>query len=156
MKPVFSLYLIALTLGMAHATTVSALTFEEQVKKADVILHVRIVDVKTIQSKNYPWQQYTLSVKETLKGNANVLPQVQDVPSFNVLGGDTWTLEGAPTFRKDEEWVVFLYKTPYDSPVVGFNQGMYRIQDGRVLGVDSLNLKNNELPTFKTAIREKL
>lgn len=148
--------LLALTAGVAQATTVSVVSFEDQIKKADVIVHVRIVDVKTIQNKNFPWQQYTLSVRDTLKGEASLLPQVGSAPSFIVLGGDTWTMEGAPMFKKDEEWVLFLYKTQYDSPIVGFNQGMYRVQDSRVMGIESLNLKNNELPTFKTLIQEKL
>ncbi|GGJ30362.1 hypothetical protein [Deinococcus roseus] len=149
---VFSL----LALGAAQATTVSVLGFEDQIKKADVVVHVRIVDVKTIQNKNYPWKQYTLSIKDTLKGNASMLSQLPEGPAINVLGGDTWQMEGAPAFKKDEEWVLMLYKTPYDSPVVGFNQGMYQIRDNRVLGIESLSLKNNELATFKTAIREKL
>lgn len=155
--PLFrTLVLGALLWNTAQATTVNPLAFQDQIKKADVIVHVRILDVKTIQSKNYPWQQYTLNVREVLKGDPKTLTQVGDVPAFNVLGGGDWQMEGAPSFKKDEEWVLFLYKNPYDSPIVGFNQGMYRIQDSRVLGIESLSLQNNELSTFKTHIREKL
>lgn len=147
---------VMLLLGTAQATTVQALTFEEQIKKADVIVQVKILEVKTIQDKKYPWQQYTLQVQDTLKGDAKLLLQVGTVPSFQVLGGGDWQLEGAPTFQKNDEWVLFLYKAQYDSPIVGFNQGAYQLRDGRISNLGTLKLKDDQLATFKAAVREKL
>jgi hypothetical protein len=45
-------------------------------------------------------------------------------------------IAGVPQFRAGEEVVVFAHRKPSISPVVGFNQGYFRVVDGRVVNAD--------------------
>jgi hypothetical protein len=45
-------------------------------------------------------------------------------------------MEGAPSFKEAEEVVLLLYTKPYDSPIVGFRQGAYRVINNKVQSLD--------------------
>lgn len=137
-----------------QATTIRVLSLSDQARRADVIVHAAVADIQSETRNNLPWKVYTLKVLETLGGNSKDLPTSASLPSFAILGSDTLLLEQAPTPIKGQEYIFFLYKTPYDSPIVGFNQGIYNVQDGRVsqtvTGLDPLEV--TEVKAFKQKI----
>ncbi|MBB6096769.1 hypothetical protein HNR42_000181 [Deinobacterium chartae] len=144
----------------AHATTVLPLSLQEQAKRAEIIVHARISAVSDETRGDLPWRVYVLDVKEIIAGDPKELPQVSGAPSFAILGGNlsgqNVTLEGAPVLSAESEYILMLYKTPYDNPIVGFNQGVYFIQNGRVspLRDNPTRIENNELAPFKQRLVE--
>ncbi len=129
-------WLLALVSGVALATTYQKLSLEQQVEKAEIIVRGTIKTLTTETRAGRPWTVYTVDVKGYLRGESTGLPKRGDAPSFAVLGADKLRLEGAPSFKAGEDWVLLLYAKAYDSPVVGFRQGAYRIENTRVLDVD--------------------
>jgi hypothetical protein len=125
-----ALLMLALMLcfGITQATTYPKLSLEAQTERAEVIVRATIRAVQPEERSKRPWRVYGLTVQQTWRGDANTLPKLQATPSFAVLGGEKLRLEGAPSFKENEEWILFLYTKAYDSPIVGFNQGAYRIQ----------------------------
>jgi len=132
-KPGMLAALTAALVAPALATTVKTLTLAEQAKKADVIVHARISDVTTQTRDGVIWTAYRLAITETVTGDPSVLPSVENDPSVWVMAG----LTDAPTFSVNDELIVLLYRGTFDSPVVGFNQGVYRIQGGKITGSDT-------------------
>lgn len=122
--------LASLLVSAAGATVVRPLALGEQVKKAEVIVQARVADVKDAQQGGFAWKVYPLTVTETVVGDASALPRYENAPALWVLAG----VDGAPTFAKGDEAVLLLYKSLYDSPLVGFNQGVYRIKNGKIEG----------------------
>ncbi len=132
MNPRVLILALVCALGTATATVYAKLTLEQQVEKAEVIVHASIKAVNPETRANKPWTVYVLDAKRFVRGAAGDLPQSGGVPSFAVFGNDTIKLEGAPIFKAGDEVVLMLYKTAYDSPVVGFRQGAYRVTGGKV------------------------
>jgi hypothetical protein len=131
---------LALVSSVALATTFQKLTLEQQVERAQVIVRATIGTVTQETRGGRPWTVYALTVKTALRGEASALPQRANAPSIAVLGGTTQNgtvrLEGAPAFKTGEDWLLMLYTTAFDSPVVGFRQGAYRFDNAKVLDID--------------------
>ncbi len=132
MNPRVLILALVCALGTATATVYAKLTLEQQVEKAEVIVHASIKAVNPETRTGKPWTVYVLDAKRFVRGAAGDLPQSGGAPSFAVFGNDTIKLEGAPMFKAGDEVVLMLYKTVYDSPVVGFRQGAYRVTGGKV------------------------
>ena len=124
---------VLLLAGSALATVYARLDLAQQAQKADIIVHALITSVAAEDRGGRPWTVYRLQPQRFLKGEAAQLPQSGGSPSFAVLGGRGLTMEGAPTFRERDEVVLFLYARNYDSPVVGFRQGAYRVGQSRAV-----------------------
>lgn len=136
-RPAAILAALALVASTALATVYARLDLAAQTEKADVIVHTLISSVTTEDRGGRTWTVYTLQPQRFLKGEAAGLPQTQGSPSFAVLGGNNLRVEGAPTFAERDEAVLFLYAKGYDSPIVGFRQGAYKIaQGGRLTDLD--------------------
>jgi hypothetical protein len=135
-------FVLVLTLffSVALATTYQKLSLPQQVERAEIIVRVTIkntaVEIRGTGAAARPWTAYGVEVKQFLRGESIGLPQRNNAPSVSILGGDKLKLEGAPQFKTGEDWVLMLYAKPYDSPVVGFRQGAYRIDGTQVLDVD--------------------
>ncbi len=127
---------LACAIGTAFATVYTKLSLEQQIEKAEVIVHTAIKSVSAETRAGKPWVVYALDPKRFVLGVATDLPQTAGAPSFAVYGSATVRLEGAPSFKVGDEVVLMLYKSAYDSPVVGFRQGAYRIVDGKVQTLD--------------------
>lgn len=127
---------VALLSSLALATTYQKLSLEQQVERSELIVRATIKTVAIETRVGRTWTAYTLEVKSYLRGEAAGLPVRGGAPSFAVLGGDKLRLEGAPTFKAGEDWLLMLYQKPFDSPIVGFRQGAYRFDNARVLNVD--------------------
>jgi hypothetical protein len=124
--------LAALALGTlplsAGATTAPPLTLTQQAKKADVIVRATLGPATSVKEGEVTWTVYPLTVTETVAGDAASLPQQDGKPALYLLSGT----EGLPELRAGQEAFLLLYSRKLDSPVVGFTQGFYPIENGRV------------------------
>jgi hypothetical protein len=118
------------------ATVTNALTLEQQIEKAQIITNVTITASEVQNRANKAWTAYALEPKKFIRGSSAELPKInianKSVPSLSILGGANLKLEGAPSFKAGDELVLMLYTKPYDCPIVGFNQGVYRVTGGIV------------------------
>jgi hypothetical protein len=136
---VMTVVLIAvLTLiGSGLATVINALTLEQQVEKAQIIMHTLITSSEVQnRANNKTWTAYALEPKKFIRGSSAELIKLnianKQVPSLSIYGGANIKLEGAPSFKAGDELVVLMYTKAYDNPIVGFNQGVYRVTGGKV------------------------
>lgn len=118
--------------GAAQATSVAALTLEQQARKAEVIVRVTLGTAQTVKEGDVPYLVYPLEVKEVVAGDVASLPQVGGKPALYFLQG----LQDLPKLSANQEVLALLYTRRLDSPVVGFNQGWYAIEDGKVKAGD--------------------
>ena len=124
-------------LGSGFATVINALTLEQQVEKAQIIMHT-LITTSEVQNRanNKTWTAYALEPKKFIRGSSAELTKVnianKSVPSLSIYGGANIKLEGAPGFKAGDELVLLLYTKAYDNPIVGFNQGAYRVNGGKV------------------------
>jgi hypothetical protein len=123
-----------------EATTVTKLKFDEIIEKADLILSGKVIAVshRVINEKGnkIPYTFVTLSVSENIKGPAEKISH-----TIKLLGGPipeenaTLHVSDMPEFKVDQEIFLFLEdNNVLESPVVGFNQGKFRIQTDRNTG----------------------
>jgi hypothetical protein len=124
-----------LMLSGSNATTLKTVPLLEQIRKADTIVHGNITGIRVEERRGKPWTVYTLNLKKTIKGKL-------EPATVAILGGEfdgkTYKLEHAPSFKRDDELFLFLYDKAFDSPIVGFNQGIYRVQNDRVFDTNGL------------------
>jgi hypothetical protein len=124
-------------IGSSLATVINALTLEQQVEKAQIIMQT-LVTTSEVQNRanNKTWTAYALEPKKFIRGSSAELTKLniakKSVPSLSIYGGANIKLEGAPTFKAGDELVLLLYTKAYDNPIVGFNQGVYRVTGGKV------------------------
>ena len=119
---------LALLAGAALATSAPPLTLEQQARKAEVIVQATIGAPISVTENAQSYAVYPLKVSATLAGDAASLPQASGGPALYLLAG----VEGQPTFSPGQEALLLLYKGRMDSPIVGFNQGVYLISNGQV------------------------
>ncbi len=123
----FFFAIIAGLAAFAFATTYQKLSLEEQVKRADVILNANILALREEERGGKPWTVYVLQPIKMLKGEAKDIFGPDGTPQFAVLGGKNLRVLGAPAFKETEQVVLMLYTKNYDSPIVGFRQGAYKV-----------------------------
>ena len=139
--------LVAVTLAAtpARATTYVALTFQELIARADVIFIGNVVDVRPFtlrtRSGTLVKTRVTFRVDDALYGTNSI------VEVFDFLGGEAdgigMAVEGMPKFAVGDRRVVFARRTASINPIVGFTQGLVRIQRDdngveRVLTLDAM------------------
>lgn len=120
--------LAALMAGVAGATTAPPLTLAQQVKKAEVIVRGTLGPAVSVKEGEVTYLAYPLTVAETISGDAARLPQNDGKPALFFLQG----LADVPELKSGQEVFALLYTRKQDSPLVGFNQGLYPVIDGKV------------------------
>ncbi len=128
--------LLCLTAAAVSATTVLPGEFPEMVQASQVVVHGRVVDVRsTLTSGRRSIESVvTVAVLGTLKG------EVRDTVTLRLPGGRVGRYRritvGAPQFSVGDEVVLFLKGRPPAMPMpYGLTQGVYRVSrsGGRVL-----------------------
>jgi hypothetical protein len=124
-------------LNTSLATVINALTLEQQVEKAQIIMQTTITNSEVQnRANNKTWTAYALEPKKFVRGSSSELIKLnianKQVPSLSIYGGANIKLEGAPSFKAGDELVLLMYTKAYDNPIVGFNQGVYRVTAGKV------------------------
>nr|WP_274704768.1 hypothetical protein [Deinococcus geothermalis] len=112
----------------AQATTTPPLTLTQQAKKADVIIRATLGTPSTVKDGEVTWLVYPLTVTETVAGDPASLPQLDGKPALYLLSG----VEGLPELRAGQDAFLLLYSQRLDSPIVGFAQGLYPVENGKV------------------------
>ena len=124
-------------LNTSLATVINTLTLEQQVEKAQIIMQT-VITSSEVQNRanNKTWTAYGLEPKKFIRGSSAELTKLnianKQVPSLSIYGGANIKLEGAPNFKAGDELVLLMYTKAYDNPIVGFNQGVYRVTGGKV------------------------
>jgi hypothetical protein len=126
MNPRVAIIALIVLLGTGFATTYAKLTLAQQVEKADVIVRASIKQ-KTLETRaGKIWTVYSLEIAKFYKGDKETFKD----SSFAVLDSDKAKLEGAPRFTEKDDLFLLLYTKTYDSPIVGFRQGAYKVLEG--------------------------
>jgi len=125
--------LAALLAATAGATTAPPLTLAQQVAKAEVIVRGTLGAAVSVKEGEVTYLAYPLTVAETISGDAARLPQNDGKPALFFLQG----LADLPELKSGQEVFALLYTRRQDSPLVGFNQGLYPVTDGRVSAGDA-------------------
>lgn len=112
----------------AGATTAPPLTLAQQVGKAEVIVRGTLGPAVSVREGEVTYLAYPLTVAETIAGDAARLPQNDGKPALFFLQG----LADLPNLKSGQEVFALLYTRKQDSPLVGFNQGLYPVTDGKV------------------------
>ncbi|MFC5850007.1 hypothetical protein [Deinococcus petrolearius] len=112
----------------AGATAVIPLTLAQQAQKAEVIVRATLGTPTTAREGDVTYTVYPLSVTETVAGDAASLPQHQGQPALFFLQG----VQDLPALSGGQEVFALLYARKADSPLVGFNQGLYLVTNGAV------------------------
>ena len=114
----------------AAATVIVAMDFDEQCAAADRVFvgTVRAVESRRIAAApQYFETLVTFTVEEAVVGA--VPPEVVLRFAGGEMGGVRQSIDGMPDLRAGERYVVFAdadHEPPLLSPIVGFNQGLYR------------------------------
>lgn len=117
----------------AGATTAPPLTLAQQVKKAELIVRGTLGTAVAVKEGEVTYLAYPLTVAETIAGDAARLPQNEGKPALFFLQG----LADLPDLKTGQEVFALLYTRKLDSPLVGFNQGLYPVTGGKVLAGDA-------------------
>ncbi len=117
-------------LSLAGATYAPPLTLDQQAVKAEVIVRATLNAPSSVQDSGQTWTVYPLEIQETLAGDAQSLPKYQNKPSVWLLG----SIDAGPSLPPSGEVMLLLYKSRFDSPLVGFTQGLYSVQAGSAAG----------------------
>ena len=120
--------LMALGLGLltlASATSAPTLTLAQQAVKAQVVVRATLGTPASVQENGQNWTVYPITVAETVVGDAQGLPKYKNQPSVWVLSG----IQDGPQLPSGEA-MLLLYTSRFDSPLVGFTQGVYSVSAG--------------------------
>jgi hypothetical protein len=134
MKPRVASLALILIFGTALATTYAKLTLEQQVEKADVIVRASIKQKTQETRAGKIWTVYNLNISKFYKGDKDSFKD----SSFAVFDSEKVKLEGAPKFVENDDLFLMLYTKTYDSPIVGFRQGAYKVIEGdKIVNLDN-------------------
>ena len=112
----------------AGATAVTPLTLAQQAQKAEVIVRATLGTPTTAKEGDVTYTVYPLTITETIAGDAASLPQHMGQPALFFLQG----VQDLPALSGSQEVFALLYARKADSPLVGFNQGLYPVINGAV------------------------
>lgn len=136
---------LALLVGPAAAvTTFIELSLPEILERAEIGFLGTVSSMRVESREGQPWTVVEFEVERTLLSEESE-PRNR---TLAFLGGETASGESLqvnlmPVFEVGERVVVLAYDEEYFSPVVGFNQGLWRLdggelvdETGRRLGLD--------------------
>jgi hypothetical protein len=133
MNPRVALIALILVFGSAIATTYAKLSLEQQVEKADLIVRATIKQKTQETRAGKIWTVYSLTIAKFYKGDKDTIKD----SSIAVFDSEKVKLEGAPKFAENDDLFLLLYAKTYDSPIVGFRQGAYKVTEGdKLLNLD--------------------
>ena len=124
--------LVVLPVARARATTVAAMSTEAQAVSADRIFVGTVLTVESRPKADRPKYFETVVrwyVEEAVAGKVKQVVETRF--SGGEVGGIKQRVDGMPEIKIGERYVVMLeadHDPPLVSPIVGFNQGLYRIE----------------------------
>lgn len=118
-----------LGLGAAQATVAPTLNLEQQARRAEVIVRATLGSPVDVRDGNVTYVAYPLTVTETIAGDPATLPRHEGAPALLFLKGAS----DLPQLRAGQDVIALLYSARMDSPLVGFNQGLYPVVNGSLV-----------------------
>lgn len=118
-----------LGLGAAQATVAPILSLEQQARRAEVIVRATLGSPVDVRDGDVTYVAYPLTVTETIAGDPATLPRHEGAPALLFLKGAS----DLPQLRAGQDVIALLYSARMDSPVVGFNQGLYPVVNGSLV-----------------------
>lgn len=114
----------------SHATTFRQLTLDELIEAAELAFHGTVASTDTSLRDGDPWTTVTFEVTQLL-----LFPDDLDEPGTRLsldflggtAGGSQLTVALMPQFEAGDEVLLFAYDADYYSPIVGFNQALWRL-----------------------------
>lgn len=139
--------LVALLLSgaaSATATTYLALTLPELLERTELAFYGTVSSVVVEERDGEPWTVVEFEVERPLTGLGNdEQPLELAFLGGELAGGETLRVNLMPGFVVGEQVLVLAYDEQYLSPIVGFDQGLWRRiagefvdERGRRLGLD--------------------
>ncbi len=126
MKRIWAACLLVALAGIAMATTYLALTLDEMLERAELAFHGRVLERATEARDGEAWTLITFEVLSAWRGS-----QGGEVTlgfyGGTLEGGVSVAVSGMPELAVGDEVIVLAYDAPYYSPLVGFNQGLWRL-----------------------------
>lgn len=134
--------------SVATATTYLELTLDEMFDKADIAFFGEVIDSGSETRDGEPWTLITFRVARDLRGElATETTEDTTEISLAFYGGQadgvTLTVTDMPQFQRGEDVLILAYDADYYSPIVGFAQGLWRLEargftdsQGRVLTLE--------------------
>lgn len=141
---VLVLAFLLLSSHSAGASMMEKMSFDSVVGESDTVISGRVVNIehKTLDVKGnkVPHTFVTIAIEDNLKGNVK-----GDVCTIKLAGGPlpeenkVYVVEGVPTFTMGEEVFLFLRNNQsLYSPVVGLNQGFFKVVTDPNTGVRTM------------------
>jgi len=127
-----SVFLTLALVQLAHATTVRRLSFDDLVRKSEVIVAGQVTDSRSYwtSDKKLILTSYTVQVGESIKGKA---PRTITVTTVGGRIANTiLKVSGMPEFQRGENAVIFLEHSGNYWTLVGLNQGKFSTANGEV------------------------
>jgi len=128
---------LALLVGVANATTLARMQFEELVQQATAVARVRCLGAESRWENGEIWTETRFEVIESDKG------LLAGLVSVRMIGGSVGhvhsRVDGVPAFRNAEEVYLFLwgrYGEPYR--ILGWSQGTFRIARNATSGIETV------------------
>jgi hypothetical protein len=113
--------LLSLGLAAAWATTYAELGLETMLQRGDLAFYATVSEVRVEMREDETWTVVVFEVREAMRG------EVGEELSLSFYGGEPVIVTGMPRFAPGEVVFVLAYNAPYYSPIVGFNQGLWRL-----------------------------
>lgn len=119
--------LLALLLsGGAWATTYRHLSLTEMLDRAEIAFLGTVSSVSVEERQGEPWTVVEFAVERDVAG-----PAAEGRRELAFLGGDLATgrlrVELMPSFEVGQRVLILAYLDQYISPIVGFDQGLWRL-----------------------------
>lgn len=162
------LLLALLGLGAsANATTFRVLSLPEMIGAAELAFHGTVVTATESVRDGEPWTTVTFDVTEWFRVPEEQEENPEGHLNLSFLGGtvagNVVSVALMPEFQAGEEVLILAYAQDYYSPLVGFNQGLWRLaadqwtdEQGRTLGLDEDGNLSIETSGPATEVKEEL
>ena len=131
LKRIIAVLALWAAFGAAHATSVLPLSLDEIIDSAAVAFEGRCLETRTGRDPQTGMivTFTTFQVDDLLKGSAGSTYTIKQVGGEDRTEGRVFRMQGVPTFKPGEAYVVFLYgisEKGFSSPV-GLAQGRFEV-----------------------------
>ena len=129
---VLFILIICILFSYASATNYKSLSIEELFERTEIAFQGKVTEVVVELRANSegveePWTKVDFEIVTSLKGD------LAETHSLYFYGGvsdsKTIVVEAMPTFRVEDEVLIFAYEAVYYSPLVGFAQGLFKLDE---------------------------
>lgn len=166
---VFRLLVLISFFSIVTATTFKELSMANMLEQSQIAFHGEVISSEVIDKQGEPWTKVKFKILKALLGLKNQ-KEVSLLFFGGYLDGKSVSVSLMPQFYESEKVIILAYKQEYYSPIVGFNQGLWREQtlglvdeNGHVLSLEDGELvlngegaaTNNVLQAFEKAFEGK-